>query len=927
MVSTPNQKYRRANDPYNAMEEAIIRPTNIARQLSEAEEGASAQSEREGERPLVSEQLARSLRDSEQNQRSTNLTTSLDDFSDSRFRNSVTGHNAKSKKQGNKKGKKSGKGPIATFLISLAAFGGLFGAASSTLGANITALYAKATNVQFSSYHLRSARVFKYMLDGGNQIKISRFTKRYTTFTPYMKKRLAKNGIEVGYIDSTGKFRTDQILANHSTVLRYKGETISANDFTAKYASDMNFQKAYTNAKRGRVAGFFDASAERFYKKKGQTRDTLDQFKSTGDAEQNTEEWRKTVTDNVGSVDGTIDTAHHERNEETGEDEVKNSGEKTDTSKIQGDAEVKARALATSIASKVSDVAVPVCTVLRVANIIAITASAIQTARAIAYFHSIMEPLSKAMAGEGSTSAINETLNFLTTPVSTEVETTDENGNEVTKTVYGSPLESSGSKVKLGNTITNVKEAADYTTSSITRAATTIAISTGATNTACAGAMAASAIVSLASIAIPGGALAKFVIGAIVQTAGGIAITWAVSALISAVTPYLARILISDVFEKYTGVPAGQLWNNGDSASNMQLATSGSGYMPASQDRVDTQNDKYVVALREEAALDRYGRSPFDATSTNTFLGSLLSQFSFAAYTHNPGTMISTLASSFGKSVKSLTPAASAYSKDVMYTSIYQPCEFMPEATCDMYGTPIVATDYSTIETQPDDATYEAVLAPNLEYDSQGNEKVKKNSELAKFINFCVNRESPWGVKDANILNALQTDGGIILNNMPIVNDILDVINAAEDVANEDWATGANCLNSSSNSRWDSEMKYYQRYVEDMRILNGMTDDKETKNPVVAYEEEYEAEHPIDTSYEGTLARLSGQTKEDIHFALAFAEYSNQLAEYNPAERYFFGEEPAEQPDVQIEESDFAPNFATIIDPISIFIDKRNYLV
>ena len=64
MVSTPNQKYRRANDPYNAMEEAIIRPTNIARQLSEAEEDAASEPERESGRPLVSEQLAQSLRNS-----------------------------------------------------------------------------------------------------------------------------------------------------------------------------------------------------------------------------------------------------------------------------------------------------------------------------------------------------------------------------------------------------------------------------------------------------------------------------------------------------------------------------------------------------------------------------------------------------------------------------------------------------------------------------------------------------------------------------------------------------------------------------------------------------------------------------------------------------------------------------------------------
>ncbi|GEM_PF-878273 len=1140
MVSTPNQRYRRPNDPYMQMEEAIIRPSDIKRQLSEAEQAASKTDN--DNTPLISDRLANSLRNYEANQTSSNLKQPFDDNRNT-HRNSVTGRQyTGSNRQHQKSKDKTRKGPIALLIGFLIGGGSLFYGASSMFGPLISALYTQATDVQFTSYHMRNARIFKYMLDGGNQVKVSNFTKRYTTFTPYMKKRLSKNGIEVGYIDSAGNFKTDQILANHSTVLRYNGETITANDFQQHFAADMNFREAYTKAKRGRVAGFFDDAADRFYTNKRIPRDIYDNHKATGDSKQDTEAFKETVTEHVGSVDGTIETGHHEKNEETGEDEIRGSGEKTETGKIKADAETKARAIANSVASKVSDVAVPVCTVLRVANMIAITASVIQTARAIAYFHSIMEPISKAKAGEGSTSGVNETLNFLVTPTTSEVESTDENGNPITKTVYGAPIQSAGARVKLGNTITQVSDAADYTIGSITRAATTIAVSTGATNTVCAGAMAASAIVSLASIAVPGGALAKFVIGAVVQTAGGIAITWAVSALINAVTPFLARIIIEDVFEKYTGIPAGNLFDQGDSASKSQLATNASGFMPSSSDRVDTQNHETIVALREEAELDRYNRSPFDTTSTNTFLGSLLSQFTFAAYTKTPSTFISSITNTFGRAVRSLTPAASAYSEDLMYNSIYQPCEFMKEAVCDMYGVPITATDFSTIDIDPDDATYEAVISRNLEYTdetsrttttavaspnsgsiwsgkkytlndgelrsliavagaengsslnalktelsffanlyeyrkskgisdaqgsivefirnsswfssrsrsrydtnyepeikdsleaardilvngnrtippeilehdcincgsygyditsaenngveidrddrsqyirnvtvlhnrygsdyvfwdwadpdtkqgdpfgykvgttvtaatgksnssasasvhniSNGGHKVKENSELAKFINFCVNRESPWGVKDANILSALQTDGGIVLNNMPVVNDILDVINAAEDIANEDWATGANCLNSSSNPRWDSEMKYYQRYVEDMRILGTMEDNSGGANPIMAYEADYEETHPIDTSYEGTLARMTGQTKEDIAFMLEYVEYSTMLANYHPEERYAFGATETEPQIITIDNSQpGSPVYATIIDPVSIFIDRRNYHV
>ena len=386
-----------------------------------------------------------------------------------------------------------------------------------------------------------------------------------------------------------------------------------------------------------------------------------------------------------------------------------------------------------------------------------------------------------------------------------------------------------------------------------------------------------------------------------------------------------------------------------------------------------------------------------------------------------------------------------------------------------MYGLPIPTSDYSTIDVSPDDPNYIAAISPNL--DSDG--KIKEGSELAKFINFCGNRQSPWGVKDANILNALQTDFGIVGNNLPVVNDIVDVINAAEDVANEGWATGSVCMNSADNPRWDSEFKYYQRYIEDMRILSSMdgsnntsasasgglnddlaqkivehfkdssNDDKWTpsltkwncvslstyfvqlftnidgksalngggkkgciscsngvtvadglaaygvpvgteprpysifsvsgpsayasgeaghtgvvlavngtdltiieagwgadgyaavrhydlnqmqdrkfayledymdwdalskatgtkvtnnisstepttpSNPVLAYLQEYDATHPEDNSFEGILARISGQTKDDIAMMLEFVDYSTKIANYDPSTRYVFGQ-------------------------------------
>jgi hypothetical protein len=263
-------------------------------------------------------------------------------------------------------------------------------------------------------------------------------------------------------------------------------------------------------------------------------------------------------------------------------------------------------------------------------------------------------------------------------------------------------------------------------------------------------------------------------------------------------------------------------------------------------------------------------------------------------------------------------PSASAYDSDLSYTSTYQDCENLKGAVCDMYGNELVAMDYSTIDLTPDDPTYVSVIEPNI--DSNG--KIIKNSELAKYITACTERESPWGVLDANIMNTLQTDFGTVGNNAFLINDAVDIINAAEDVVNRGWGTGENCRMSSSNPRWNTEFKYYQRYIEDMRILGGMDDEGE--NPVIAYKNDYAKEHPLDTSYTGTLARITGQTKDDIAFLLEFSRYSNEVANYDPTTRYAFSKNNEPQ-NISFNTSSFNSESAILSPRPYILIDRRNY--
>lgn len=932
MVSTPRSKrYRSASDPYNNMEEANIRPSNIARQdLSDAENSAASMNEEDlnpdtprGSGRNRRESTSDALRRRERNQRSS---SSIQD-SQTKFRNSVQGKNAKNgaRKSGKGSGFAKKLGPIGAITGILFGGGFFFYAAQSFLAPHLSALYTQATDLQFTSYNMRNARLMSYMVDGGNQIKISNFTRKYTLFTPYMQKRLSNNGIEVGHLNSNGEFEAGQAILGAKTVLKYDNKIIGANDFQNEFASNANFRESYYNAKRGRIAGFFDKSSEAYYKKKGATRDIFDQYKSTGDEDTDMENFKETVSDRVVGSDGSINTVHTDTDEETGEETVKENGEDINTRNIDGATpESKARAMVNNIAGKISNVGVPVCSAMRIANLAAIAVSSYQIYQSIAYFLSFMEPISKMMAGEGEASGINESLNFMTEQTTSDIQYVDENGKTTTKTLTGSMVESSGSKLVMGNTLSSESEVQPFSFDNITKAATRIAISIGATTTVCSGVQAASAIVSLASTAIPGGKLATFVIGAIAQTVGGIVMTGVIAAIVNAIVPYVAKMFASNIFETYTGIPAGELFSQGAAAANFSLATQSSAYMPASEETVKDQNRHTTRALAQEAEIDRLQRSPLDVSSPNTFLGSIMAKFSYLSYSNPLLTSTANITRVVGSSVRSLIPAASALDDDLKYTSNYSKCNNLAGTVCDMYGYPIPASDYSTVDIKPDDSTFQSVIQPNL--DENGD--IKDNSELAKFVNFCMNRESPWGVMDANILNALQTDGGIVVNNLPIVNDIIDVINAVEDTANQSWATGENCVNSPSNPRWDSEFKYYQRYVEDMRILHGMDDPEDSEtNPVLAYQERYEEKHPIDNSFKGTLSRISGLSMDDVAFLLEYVDYSTEIANYDPSTRDKFGDYV--EPEVKLSFSeDKTPSFNIL--PIisdSIFVDKRNYTV
>jgi hypothetical protein len=210
-------------------------------------------------------------------------------------------------------------------------------------------------------------------------------------------------------------------------------------------------------------------------------------------------------------------------------------------------------------------------------------------------------------------------------------------------------------------------------------------------------------------------------------------------------------------------------------------------------------------------------------------------------------------------------------------------------AVGDAFCNPYIGTDTSTMSIQPAEVVNSAVVNDSLE-DVTGDEgapKIKENSDLAKYIIYCGQRESQFGTPDQNIASDVDggstgsTTGDAVLGAVPIVGDVLDIISNSDKLANLGYITGESCVtgNESSALEW-KDAKYYQRFIEDQRLAEaeGVIE----KSAVTEFVSSYYEKHPLDNSFEGVIARYSGMSKEKVIATLSLMELSEWIAEYEP---------------------------------------------
>lgn len=790
-------------------------------------------------------------------------------------------------------------GVIASFIIG----GGTFLASSNSLLAGaLEALFTSATDTQYTSYSMRVPQIMKYMLQGGSQTTVTWYgAKKYTHMPASFQKRLSQFGIEV---EGSGTSR----------VLKWNNETISADQFINKYHSDVEFRDAYSSAKRGRVATFFDNVADKIYQKLGLSRNLFSKYKQTGDSDKDMTSFRDTMSPEFDGNSTTLTTGSNQEKEVTTTD--KDGNEVTTTEKYKdtdtgrsenktGDiasAESSASSYVSSLASKaaaVTGVLDTTCAVLKVGNLISMAIAANEIYSSINYFMGLMENISKMKAGEGDASAINEVLNFLSISHTTQIPNLDKFSSKEQEDVTGSMLEANGMQVVLANAPAQKSTTKNYSLDRTTNAITRFLGFNTFTATGCALTQIADSALSMA-VTIGTGGIAKIVGSFFVTTVVNFGVAAAVSAALGFLIPTITQALFTNVFETVVGIPAGELFTKGGSASNTRLGRSGSGQSLSSREVAAQFNHATNTVLAMDAEIDRKNLSPFDTTNKNTFFGSIAYSL-LPVISSTKTTSITSLVRTASTSLASLMGRVSAEGEGSSYMTSFGDCPTLDEigAVGDIYCNPITTTDLSTIDISPDDPTYSDVLTgrgsgsvTNLSCDSEGNCTINDDSNLARYISYCDGRDSPFGILDSGILSNFEGSSslggfGTLLNSIPLVGDVVSIIDALGtlDPVNQGWATGANCVNSSSNDMWDSEMKYYQRYVEDQRILEQMGAYEGSQNPVMAYEEKYAKEHPLDTSEAGILAHYSGMSKDDAEVVIAVLDIQQFINEYDAGSR------------------------------------------
>lgn len=806
-------------------------------------------------------------------------------------------------------------------------------------------------------YTKEHSRIYKVFTGNDND---------YFKITPRQQAKLSKSGITV-VEESPGV----QVMkyTNPSNNVEYtivpdanmaSGENrVYIDDF---YEKDTNFHDAYFSGARtwrGAVSSWFDKLANKFLSYFGVKRGVWAAYKQSGASEENLKKYKTTISDE-SKTNGIKGSASTTTNEEVVDDEGEPTGDlkvgDTDSDNLDipedaSEAEVneKTKSFVSGKAAKIvgaaSQAASLICMATDIIGAINLIVMAYQTTQVIKTGMAIFEGTQKAQVESSQTTPISLIGDSYTKTLAQSITSVDvantsvANTNSSNSTIAtmsednsGSAMESENVKAMYEGRVPNGEDSSikSFNISNAVNGVMKALGSSMAGFKACSfarlGAAIAGAVLDTIQVV---GCILSFGIGCVVDilidvakaAAKSIALALITNLVISAFVPWVANILTRKFSKEVLGVDLGTA---GVSAGNMiqgnnHLYTGGSLATESSLSSYLMERDRVIA---DTAAYESRNRDPMDYTSPYTFMGQLVTK-TIPITIQSKGVVdtVGSLVRTVGSSISSLMPGASAVSSAVEahewaeYTSKYCPDLAEIGAVGDATCNPFIISDTKTMALDPAEVVYKvSQLGDNFE-DESGTDVpiIKKDSMLARYILYCGQRQSPFGIADQNIATDFKngttgsTVGDSIVGAVPIVGSLVDIYNATEVIKNFGYISGESCVTDnnaptpllSKTSNW-SENKYYQRFLEDQRLAESMG--LVEKNSLTAFLDEYYEEHPIDNSFEGILARRSGLTKDQVIGLLDIMEGMEWIANYDPSGYYPLHYEEPEEERIEIED-------------------------
>jgi len=675
---------------------------------------------------------------------------------------------------------------------------------------------------------------------------------------------LAKSGIIVGQVTASGDFvRTNRYIANLDDDLEiaasgfdyfvngaegelaflFDNQVVNADNFVAAVHSNPQMYAAYSSALDVTARFYYSDEVNDVYQDLGLSRGIFNGWQSTGNHEKDAESFYE-ILDDALATDISADMAGC-------------SGEGDDGS--CDEAQLSTGGDAATIVNEVSNSAGGTHEAAQLLNSAISASEPRQAARA---FLALEEPLQRArIDGDGP---VNQVMNTLSTP--TEITYTDVNTNEEV-TVKKSILETNNFVAAVSNGKYSTREANNFSRDNVL-----IATGTMDNNTISQTTVGESSSSTSAALRRGSGNVEPEIINR------------ATSSVQIATTEF-----DTDRFSSIVGgnriIEGGSYLSNTINMRTLGAMPSDAATIAKYQREVDV-----MVARRNEA--ERATLSPFDFSSPNTFLGSIVHNFAKTMISHSSSnddtniiSAISTTTDLASKSLNSLIGNTIAEGNDQKFTTLAGDCSTVKKANNvegDIYCNP-----HNTITTKYMNRTkaeWQSVLneGSNLENEQPAG-------DLKNFILYGTDRDATPGVQSKEICEAYkQENQGIFGNLADKIAGIFGVYRACRGMDDPEEiaiATGA-AYTLSSENRNVSNIENYSGYVLYDTVYALIQD---SKSNVSAFKEDYYKKHPKDNSLAGQIARFSGMTKDEAEIALNYASYLTFIANYDASERYAFG--------------------------------------